>query len=123
MANKDFTIQLEQQLTLYTREVQDKVKSILDEETKKALQEIKDKSPKRKGKYSKGWRIKKEFETANSVGYTIHNSTDYQLSHLLEYGHANRDGSRTAGKSHIQPAEETAVKNIEKRIEKAVKGE
>jgi hypothetical protein len=73
-------------------------------------------SPKLTGDYRKGWRAKK-------VGKKIivHNATNYQLTHLLEHGHAKRNGGRTAPHPHIAPAEEHAVIDFLDRIEQAVK--
>jgi hypothetical protein len=50
----------------------------------------------------------------------VHNKTDYQLTHLLEHGHAKRNGGRVAPKIHIRPNEEKAVKEFEKRIKGAI---
>ena len=43
------------------------------------------------------------------------------MTHLLEKGHANRDGGRTKAYPHIKPAEEEAVKEALKLIEEGVK--
>ena len=63
-------------------------------------------SPEKTGDYAKGWRMKK-----TSKGYIVHNKTDYQLTHLLEHGHARKGGGRDVkAKVHIRPAEENAIK-------------
>ena len=46
----------------------------------------------------------------------------YQLAHLLEKGHAKRGGGRTKAVPHIAPAEESAVKQLESDIKKAIGG-
>ena len=38
------------------------------------------------------------------------------LAHLLEHGHALRNGGRTAAREHIKPVEEDLVKKFEKEI-------
>ena len=69
----------------------------------------------RPGKYAKGWRAKTE-GYANHL-YIIHNATDYQLTHLLEKGHALRQGGRSKAIVHIKPVEQQAIKDFEAYIE------
>ena len=72
-------------------------------------------------KYNKGWKI---MQTKTDKRYhrkaTIHNATDYQLTHLLEKGHAKVNGGRTRAFPHIAPVaekcEDELVKNIKKWI-------
>ena len=75
-------------------------------------------------KYSKSWSVDgKEGRTFYHA--TIRNRKHYRLTHLLEYGHATRDGKRTRAFSHIKPVEELCIermmKNIPKIIEKGGK--
>ena len=103
----------------------DDVKEVITESAKKVGEEGKDKlkksSPKRTGSYRKGWRLKTK-EGATFVHCTIHNATNYQLTHLLEKGHLNRDGSRTKPIVHIAPVEEYVQKEYVKDVEKAIRG-
>ena len=54
--------------------------------------EVKANAPVRTGQYKKGWAVKKQKETANSLELVVHNKKRYQLTHLLENGHAKRGG-------------------------------
>lgn len=67
------------------------------------------------GRYSKGWKVTMD---ENRLGVTaiIHNTTP-GLPHLLEKGHANRDGGRTPGRVHIAPVEEELVKLFPRELE------
>ena len=68
-------------------------------------------------KYNKGWTVKK---TKRDKTATIHNATDYQLTHLLEKGHALKGGGRAQAFPHIAPVAEECetklVQNIQKWI-------
>ena len=70
-----------------------------------------------RGKYARGWRAKTE-GLGGSHLYIIHNATDYQLTHLLEKGHALRQGGRSPAIVHIKPVEQAAIKDFEDYIER-----
>lgn len=84
--------------------------------------DIQENAPKDTGTYAKSWTVKKMKESANSLELVVHSRNRYQLSHLLEFGHARRGGGRVPGKAHIAPAEERAVETLEQEIEKALRG-
>lgn len=111
----DLSREIAKHLSEFTSFVEEEVELAKEEVTKNAIKELKSESPRLTGGYAKGWTRKK-------VGkeIIIHNRTDYQLTHLLEYGHANKDGGRTEGKAHIRPAEEKTVKKYVERVERAL---
>ena len=78
-------------------------------------------APKDTGAYSKSWAVKNTKETANALEVTVYSRNKYQLAHLLEHGHAKRNGGRVAGKSHIAPAEETGIRQLEAEIERCLR--
>lgn len=84
--------------------------------------DIQENAPKDTETYAKSWAAKKIKESANSLELVVHSRNRYQLSHLLEFGHAKRGGGRVSGKAHIAPAEERAVETLEQEIEKALRG-
>ena len=81
--------------------------------------ELRSTSPTATGKYRKGWKVKKAFESGTSARYTVHNATAYQLTHLLEKGHAKRGGGRVAAIPHIALAEEKAIEQMTKLAKEA----
>lgn len=100
----------------------------VSETAKAAVKELHNAHPSGSGKYgswdkkyNKGWTV---MQTKTDKRYhkkaTIHNATDYQLTHLLEKGHAKRNGGRTRAFPHIAPVaekcEDELVKNIKKWI-------
>lgn len=78
----------------------------------------------RSGDYNKSWKTKEE-TGANFVHVSIHSEKHYRLTHLLEYGHATRDGKRTKAFPHIEPVDdfvkETFVNNVEEIIKRGGK--
>lgn len=80
--------------------------------------EISANAPKRTGRYAKSWTTKKTKENSHTLEMTIHSKDRYQLAHLLEKGHAKRNGGRVAGKPHIAPAEENGADLLESLIKK-----
>ena len=107
--------EIQRQLQYYARDVAEKVEDAKDETAKQLVTDIKQDSPKRRPSYAKGWRIKR---TPKKL--IVHNKTDYQLTHLLEHGHAKRNGDRLQGEPHIRPNEERAVRDYLKKIERAI---
>lgn len=98
------------------------------ETAKEAVNELRSAHPAGSGeygswdkKYNKGWKV---MQTKTDKRYhkkaTIHNATDYRLTHLLEKGHALRGGGRARAFPHIAPVAEKCddelVKNIRKWI-------
>lgn len=100
----------------YSNEATEQVKQACKEEAKNCLDEIKQTSPKQTGQYKKGWKVVVELEDKYNIRLRVKNTTNWRLTHLLEYGHLNRDGSRTEGRPHIKPAEEKANKRLIERI-------
>ena len=74
-------------------------------------------APKKTGKYSKSWAVKKTRETSDSIQIVVH-SKRYQLTHLLEFGHAKRGGGRTRAFPHIAPAEQAGIEQLTRDIER-----
>lgn len=67
------------------------------------------------GKYAAGWTSQYE-ETRLAKSATIYNRTA-GLPHLLENGHALRNGGRVAGRTHIAPVEQELIEEFTKAIE------
>lgn len=82
--------------------------------------EIQAGAPKDSGAYAKSWSVKNVREISHSLELAVHSRNRYQLAHLLEFGHAKRGGGRVAGKSHIAPAEELGIQQLEEEIERSL---
>ena len=106
-------------LAEYDQEIADATKRITDEVAKEAVDALKKSSPKLTGSYRKGWRKKQSYADKRTKRNTVYNETDYQLTHLLEYGHASRNGGRVRTIQHIAPVEQAAITALQERIEAA----
>lgn len=112
-------------LDSYGDEVERNLKEITKQVTKKGVEALKSSSrstfgtvKKRKRKYAQTWTSKTEVGRLYSKG-TIYNSQP-GLPHLLENGHALKNGGRklgtVPGKEHIKPIEDKIVKMYENEI-------
>ena len=99
------------------KELNEDVKQALEKASKEVAKEgvtkLKQTSPKRSGKYAQGWRSNKQKDKI-----IINNKNKPGLTHLLEKGHAKRNGGRVSPVKHIEPVEELVQKELVKRIEK-----
>lgn len=106
-------------LDSYATEVRSKIATTSEEIAVKTAQRLRQTSPKNKGKYAKSWAVK-EMRTSQ-VGlstWVVHNKKYYRLTHLLEFGHKVRGGTKIKGKRpHIKKAEEWAQKEFPKELE------
>jgi len=110
--------ELREYASLATEDVKAAVKDAADTVKK----DIQSSAPRHTGTYAKSWAVKNTMETANSLTLTVHSKNRYQLAHLLEHGHAKRNGGRTAAQPHIAPAEQKGIEQLEQDIKKALEG-
>lgn len=101
---------------------------VIPQVAKEATKKLRQSSPKgASGKYAKGWATKVE-KGRISVGATVYGKDGtYQLAHLLEHGHATRNGtgrtfSDTPAYPHIADVEQWAVNEAYNRIMHKLEG-
>lgn len=114
------SLQMEELLNDYVEEVQQVLDESIEEVSQKAVEKLRSSSPVgATGRYAKGWDVKKD-----GTGRVVYNKTDYQLTHLLENGHAivNQYGKygRVEGVKHIKPVEDWAVSELPVRISRGL---
>lgn len=107
-------------LAEYSKEATEVTKAAVDKVSKEAVAELKSSSPKKTGAYARGWASKKSYEDTRSKRNSVYNKTKHQITHLLEKGHAKRNGGRVSAKVHIAPVDEKIQKNLETYIEKGL---
>lgn len=102
----------------YTEEAVEKVESGIEQIGKEATAEVKSLSPTDKGKYKRSWTCNIEKAKGTFV-VTVHaRGKEYRLTHLLEYGHMNRDGTtRARAFPHIEKANEHAHEKVNELLE------
>lgn len=83
--------------------------------------EISATAPVRTGKYAKSWATKTTGENSHAIEITVHSRNRYQLAHLLEHGHAKRNGGRVAARPHIAAAEQRGIEELEREIERSIR--
>lgn len=124
----NMTKEIMEMLHQFEDATEEAVEKGVSETAKEAVKELRNAHPSGSGKYgswdkkyNRGWKI---MQTKRDKRYhkkaTIHNETDYQLTHLLEKGHALQQGGRSRAFPHIAPVaekcEDELVKNIKKWI-------
>lgn len=109
----------------YAEDIQEDVEEATDIVTKKAKEELIQTSPKsgiaRDTKYYKGWSTKIQKKEKLKYHKVIWNKTNYQLTHLLEFGHVTRNGGRTKAIPHIRPVEEKYKVEFVDLLEKKIR--
>lgn len=121
----DFAKSVADAMGAYSQKVIIGVKGATDDVTTQTVKAIKENVTKagirrRRGAYKRGFEAITLYENDLIKINTIHNATGWQLTHLLENGHATKNGKTTKAYPHIAPTAETAVRNLERSIRKAV---
>lgn len=99
----------------YVELTTEEVKSICKEVADNCKEKIEDVAPVDTGRYKRSWSVTETERKRMGVTYTVHSKTQYQLTHLLEYGHAKRGGGRTKAQPHIIKGEELAIKELKEK--------
>ena len=110
--------EVEKILQDYGEDVQQNLNEITSAMAKKGAQTLRSQSRGTfggSGKYAKGWTSQAVTGRLSAQG-TIYNKDVPGLPHLLENGHANRNGGRTPGREHIKPVEEALIKEFEQKV-------
>ena len=116
-------------LTEYVEGVQTAIDEAAKEAAEATVRDLKATSPKRdkgkgKGKYAKGWKMKKK-KDGLSVSYIVYNANNPGLTHTLEHGHIVKNQYGTYGRSeakvHIAPAANEGAQDFERKVKGKLK--
>ena len=111
-----------EQLEEYSKLTAQTVKTAVTKAGNSVKDTIKDTAPVKTGRYAKSWRTKKTKETSTELEVTVYSPSRYMLAHLLEHGHAKRNGGRVRAIPHIAPAGEAAEEQLMRDIERGLSG-
>ena len=119
----DSILDVKDLLNEYSEDIQEGIDKTAQEVAKEAANELKNVRGTykiRTGKYNKGWKVNTK-KGRGVINCTVHNATNWQLTHLLENGHTTRNGGRTRAFVHIKPVEEKYVQQYQQDVEKLIK--
>lgn len=108
--------QLARILNDYTEEVQEVTELTAEEIGQEGVDRLKTTSPRKRGQYRRNWRLKRETSGKGSAFIMYNTGKTASLTHLLEKGHALKQGGRARAIPHIGPVEKWAVKEYENRL-------
>lgn len=115
---------INQELTIYSQEIIETVKVEAKSHITELVKETKRTAPvgNRQKHYRDNIKSKKTSESDREVSYTWYvDGPDYRLSHLLENGHALRDGGRVEGTHFIAKASEPILEDFAQKVEEAIR--
>ena len=124
MANSSlsFADDVKKILDEYQGDVVEVVAQTTKEVARDAVKKLKAESPRKTGRYAKGWTYNTEKGRLTASATVYGKSGTYQLAHLLEKGHAKRNGGRVRAIPHIAPVEEWANEELMSKTSRRLEG-
>lgn len=109
-------------LRLYSQEIRDGIDQVGEKNIKELVEETKNTAPvgKRRKHYKNSIRYMTRKSRLNTWFIWYVNGSDYRLSHLLNNGHALRNGGRVEGTHFIQKATDKMLENYLKEVEEVI---
>ncbi len=125
----DLQTQMNRVLTIYSEEINEKLRELTQESMKELVRETKATAPRgKRGQYRR--RIAADYSGTKRSARGIRGNTvkaiwyvkapDYRLTHLLVHGHATRDGGRTTPDPFLQNALDKVLTEYEQKVQEAI---
>ena len=117
---------IEKALKDYGVEVQENVDKAAKKVASAARTALKNTSPRgtrkitRRKHYADNWAVNTTNGRLRSKSIVYNKDPTYRVTHLLEHGHAKRNGGRVRAIVHIAPVEQTVINQFTKEVEKGV---
>lgn len=108
--------QLDEILAEIEANLENKSQDEFENGAKEAVELLHAKSPMKSGEYAAGWSYK-PVQAGPVKGYVVYNKDHYQLTHLLEKGHAKVNGGRVRAIPHIKPVEDVTTAKVLAKLE------
>lgn len=113
----DIAAQIADALNEYGDMANDVLADVIDEVAKDTVKTLRRTSPKRTGKYARSWKQKEIKDSPLRIERVVFASgKKYAITHLLEKGHAKKNGGRVAAIPHIADAEQAATEMIIEKL-------
>ena len=110
------------QLNTFESTVREGVKKAVDETMDEMIRETRGTAQVRTGRYKRKISATVGENTMMTYSKVWHvKNPDYRLAHLLDKGHALRNGGRYAGNQHIATAAEHAVETFQRKLEEVIR--
>lgn len=122
-----FAKEIQRTLEEFMDVTEEDVQTAIEQTGSEAVNELQAAAPPGSGKYqswaqyNRGWGKTKEFKKRGKSTVIVHNRRRYQLTHLLEKGHALKGGGRARAFPHIAPVAEKMEKVLFDNIKKAIR--
>ena len=116
----EINVTIQNELNGYSGHVQGKLRNLIDDTSKKVRLEIKTSAPRRTGVYANSWRVKNTQNSFSHYENTVYSPSRGWRAHLLENGHALRQGGRAKAQPHVLPAQDKYSKEFEKETIKII---
>lgn len=119
----DFANEITDIMESYAGEISGMLKEEVEAAGKLGLKVEKENAPKETGFYKRNLKLKRVFENSHKIVFLIHAvNGSWRVAHLLEKGHAKRNGGRVQGHPHFEPAEREIENYLGRSVELRVKG-
>lgn len=123
---KDLGAVIEQELTIYSKNVQERVDNVGRDAIKRLVKLTRETAPvgeRKGGNFAKSISSKEVKGVRGSRFIWFVKPPNHRLTHLLVHGHAIKNGGRTKANPFLKNAVGTVLAEYEKGIEEAVKSD